>query len=266
MANPYITDEGAAGVAPTPAGNGTLAPWPGMQVVPLASSGKVKPILFIPLGRDCIRDSWVFNCLADIIGQGWARIKTEANATDIQRNQMGEAFLHAPAEFTHVVTLDSDHRHTPETVRQLIQAAEEKPDAGMIVGMEFRRRQPYDPCVWVERDGQVYQPVQWEQGLIGPLFRSGLAAAIIPRTTFQRITRPWFANTYTTTDSEIIYKREDFYFCDKIRKAGLEIWCDTRITGPHEPNLPGWVDGGWWRAYLAAHPNLVAETLPLQET
>jgi hypothetical protein len=65
MDNPYIVFDDQPKPAETPA------------------RGTVKPLLFIPLGRDVIRDSWVFNCLADIIGQGWPRIKTEANATDI---------------------------------------------------------------------------------------------------------------------------------------------------------------------------------------
>jgi hypothetical protein len=241
-----------------------LAPWPGMQT---QATSKVKPLLFIPLGRDVIRDSWVFNCLADIIGQGWPRIKTEANATDIQRNQMAEALLNAPSEYTHVVTLDADHRHTPDTVQALVRAAEERPEAGMIVGMEFRRRQPYDPCVWIEREGEVYQPIDWDNGMIGPVFRTGMAAAIIPRTTFERVARPWFANTYNVAPDgkEIVYKREDFFFCDRMRAAGLEIWVDTRVTGPHEPNLPGWVDGTWWKAYLSKHPKLVAERLSQEQ-
>jgi len=258
MANPFIVNEKDA--APV-----TLAPWPGMQTQP---TGKVKPLLFIPLGRDVVRDSWVFNCFADIIGQGWPRIKTEANATDIQRNQGAAALLNAPPEFNALVMLDGDHRHPPETVRMLVQALEEKPDAGMIVAINYRRRQPYDPCVWIERGGEIYQPITWDQTFIGPLFRTGMSAVIIPRRTLELVPRPWFANTYTVAPDgkEIVYKREDFYFSDKVRKAGLELWADGRIpASPHEPNLPGWVDGQWWQTYIAKNPKLVAEQLP-QET
>jgi hypothetical protein len=251
VSNPYIVVE-----------QPSSPPGQVMAQAPAAQGHKVKPLLFIPLGRDVVRDSWVFNCLADIVGQGWPRIKTEANATDIQRNQGADALLKAPPEFNALVMLDSDHRHPPETVRMLCNALESMPDAGMIVGLNFRRRQPYDPCVWVKRGEQVYQPVQWDQGLIGPVYRTGMAAVIIPRRTFELVPRPWFANTYSVAPDEIVYKREDFYFCDRVREAGLNIWVDTRITAPHEPNLPGWVDGGWWRAYLEKHPNLVAETLP----
>ena len=227
-------------------------------------SSSVRPLLFIPLGRDVIRDSWVFNSLADIIGQGWPRIKTEANATDIQRDNGAEALLAAPPEFNALVMLDADHRHPPEVVTMLVRALEEKPDAGMITAVNFRRRQPYDPCIWMERNGEIWQPVEWPNALFGPIYRTGTSACIIPRRTFEVMKRPWFANTYTVgDDGKIVYKREDFYFSDKLRKAGLEIWADGRIpASPHEPNLPGWVDNTWWRAYLDKHPNMVAETLP----
>lgn len=236
---------------------------PALAAVATRPAGKVQPLVFVPLGRDVVRDSWVLNGLMDIWGQGWAHIKTEANATDIQRNQAAEVLLKAPPEFTHLVMLDADHRHPPDTVRALIRAAEERPHAGYIVAINYRRRQPFDPCVWIERDGEVYQPVKWDKGWVGPLFRTGLAACIIPRTTFERIERPWFANTYNVTPTEMVYKREDFYFADKVRKAGLEIWADGRIeASPHEPNLPRWVDGQWWQEYVRKHPQLVAASLP----
>ncbi len=227
-------------------------------------TGKIRPLLFIPLGRDVVRDSWVFNALGDIIGQGWPRIKTEANATDIQRNNGAEALLAAPPEYNAIVMLDADHRHPPEVVTMLARALEEKPDAGMIVAINYRRRQPYDPCVWLERSGEIWQPVDWDASMFGPAYRSGMSAIIIPRRTFEIVPKPWFANTYTVNDkNEIVYKREDFYFSDKLRKAGLEIWIDGRIpASPHEPNLPGWVDRSWWRAYVERHPNMVAEQLP----
>jgi len=233
------------------------------QSVKAPTSGKVKPLLFVPLGRDVVRDSWVFNNLMDIAGQGWPRIKTEANATDIQRNNGAEALLAAPPEYNAIVMLDADHRHPVEVVSLLVRALEEKPDAGMITAINYRRRQPYDPCVWLEREGQVWQPVEWEKKVMGPIYRTGTSACIIPRRTFEIIERPWFANTYAVEDGKIVYKREDFYFSDKLRKAGLTIWMDGRIpASPHEPNLPGWVDGSWWKAYLDKHPNMLAETLP----
>jgi hypothetical protein len=247
MDNPYITFDDTPKPVEAPA------------------RGTVKPLLFIPYGRDVYLDSWVANCMNDIIGQGWPRIKTEANATDIQRNQGAQALLDAPAEYNALVMLDADHRHPPGTVHALVKALEERPDAGLIVAINFRRRQPYDPCCWIQRDGEVYQPVKWDRGWVGPLFRTGLAACIIPRRTFEVVKRPWFANTYTVAPDgrEIVYKREDFYFADKVRAAGLEIWADGRIeASPHQPNLPGWVDGTWWAAYVEKHPKLVAQTLP----
>ncbi len=256
MSNPYIVE-----VEPHPSAGpgGTTVVQPTRPAM-----SKVKPLLFIPLGRDVIRDSWVFNSLADIIGQGWPRIKTEANATDIQRNNGAEALLAAPPEFNALVMLDADHRHPPETVQMLVRSLEEHPEAGMIVAVNYRRRQPYDPCVWIERNGEVWQPVEWEANTVAPVYRSGMTAVIIPRRSFEVVPKPWFANTYSVDgEGKLVYKREDFYWCDKLRKAGLPILMDARIpASPHEPNLPGWVDNTWWKAWLKQHPNTVAERLP----
>jgi len=230
--------------------------------VPVRADGKpiVNPLVGIPLGRDTIADAMIFHCFLDIAAQGWSRLKTDSNATDMQRNIFAEEIRKAPEFITDLVMLDADHRHGPNTVKQLVQDRLEHPEIGVIVGLNFRRREPFDPCVWIERDGEKFQPVEWEQGLIGPLYRTGLASVIIARWVFEKVPAPWFANTYTLdTEGKIVYKREDFYFSDKCRKHGVEMWCDTRVISPHTPNLQNWVDSKWWKSFLQAHPDVVKE-------
>ncbi len=152
------------------------------------------------------------------------------------------------SDWTDLVMLDTDHEHGERTVFQLVCDRARHPDKLVIVGLNFRRCKPFDPCIWFERpDGSHEPPATWGKGLIGPLHHTGLAQVIIAREVFERIKTPWFAFGYDKWPDPY---GEDQWFCDRLREAGIEIWCDTTVTGPHEPNLDHWVDESWWERTL----------------
>jgi len=48
---------------------------------------------------------------------------------------------------------------------------------------------------------------------------------------FKKIPQPWYG--YKWTEHGAISMSNDWFFCEKARKAGFDIWCDTRILAGH---------------------------------
>ena len=47
------------------------------------------------------------------------------------------------------------------------------------------------------------------------------------------IAKPWFLFGTFWNDEDVGYTGEDIYFCRKVWKAGLEVWCDPMIHVKH---------------------------------
>jgi hypothetical protein len=54
----------------------------------------------------------------------------------------------------------------------------------------------------------------------------GLGFVLVKRRVFFQIPRPWFAREYDGSG----YVTEDFWFCDRLRRTGISIWCDLDLS------------------------------------
>lgn len=62
----------------------------------------------------------------------------------------------------------------------------------------------------------------------------GGGIVLIKTSLFNKVERPWFANdNYDTGMTKV---GEDYYFCNKVLKAGVDIWCDPTLEIKHIGN------------------------------
>ena len=66
---------------------------------------------------------------------------------------------------------------------------------------------------------------------------TGGGCMLVQSYVFEHIEPPWFA-TETTSDGCEIVMSSDFYFFDKVKKAGFELYIDTTCESAHHTDLP----------------------------
>ncbi|MBU2040092.1 MAG: hypothetical protein KKH95_13180 [Gammaproteobacteria bacterium] len=172
---------------------------------------------------------------------------------DSVRNRVAEGVL-ASDEFTHILYLDSDQKHSRDIVPQLARWVIEKPERLIVAGLYFNRRAPYAPNAWAKGDdGFYYQIHKWDQGaLIEGIDLVGTGCLLINKKAFDIIERPWFFFDYEGVKEkkgDFVYPGEDIGFCKKARAAGIEICLDTTVASPHA--CTSWVNENTYRSHCA---------------
>lgn len=185
-----------------------------------------------------------------IFQQGWPFVRVPYMSSDKARNDMARALLSDETGLTHLVMLDIDHRHDKDTVYRLASHVAEHPERLVVGGLNFRRGAPHDPCVFfVEDDGRYYQMATWpnEPFRVDIL---GTGCVIIAREVFERTEYPWFYRDLGTLDDPR-NAGDDVTFSLRCRDAGIELWCDPRISSPHMTEK--WVTARTYLEYVRDH-------------
>ena len=207
----------------------------------------MKILVGIPLERNV--HSEAFLCFWEIARQGWHIIHHGYGRTDANRNEMARTFLESDA--THLVMLDDDHLHPPDIVQRLARwALKDTAKYEVVGGLNFKRGEPYFPCMFAKVGGDYRWPVEWPRAM-GKVDALGHGAIMIARTALERLTPPFWKYEYLPWGDRD-YISEDMYFCKQCEAAGIALWCDTTITSPHITDR--FIDEKDYRAYLAAHP------------
>ncbi|MFH1717513.1 MAG: hypothetical protein ABIF19_09205 [Planctomycetota bacterium] len=179
--------------------------------------------------------------------RGIAECKMYASKVpELARNSAIQAFLLGHTKKTHIFFLDDDS--TPEN--------------DYAIEVLMRHKKPvicaptpicrYDPdnkhfnFLWntiVTKDGHTEEKPQLEN--IGPdelpkkLFkchRTGGTGLLVHRDVLEKLQSPYQMTTYNDNWTDVT-KSEDIYFCDKIRKAGFDIWADGNTVCHHYHRL-----------------------------
>lgn len=132
--------------------------------------------------------------------------------------------------------LNDDHAFSPDTLTKLL--AHNLP---MVVPLYLQRNPPYKPtCGVIDellRGTRAGDPIPrkalplgacLDRGLV-PIDFAGGAGMLIRREVFDKVPRPWFESGKLTPGQ----LNEDFYFCDKVKAAGVEIFCDVGVHLGH---------------------------------
>jgi len=143
-------------------------------------------------------------------------------------------------EATHVCFIDTDMTFPADTINRLLEL--KKP----VVGVASRKKKlPLQYTVEVDEPTGESRPIADDE-LPKELFNRigdypilvGTGIMLIDLAINKIITKPWFKFETFWNDKDIGYTGEDIYFCRKVWKAGLEVWCDPTIPvkhiGPYE--------------------------------
>jgi len=171
----------------------------------------------------------------EIAQQGWALARLEYTRNDIARCKMAD-FLLDSTDYTHLLMLDSDHKHPPDIVQRLARWFQVYPAQVQIVGgLNFRRGVPYDPCAFIDPgDGHFRRMAEWAQGAM-EVEALGTGSVMVAREVFEGMERPFFGYDYDCNYGD--WPGTDMWFSAKCRALGISLWCDTTTTSPHIGDL-----------------------------
>jgi hypothetical protein len=122
----------------------------------------------------------------------------------------------------------------------------------VVSGLYVRRSPPFG-LVLERLEGA---PAEFQAGGLEPASMFGCGCLLVRRSVFERVPPPWFEHPRPG-------EGEDWYFCEKAKRAGIELWCDTGVQPGHLGVTA--VDLAfatqWWQAE-AAFVQLQAGTAP----
>ncbi len=124
----------------------------------------------------------------------------------------------------YIMCVDDDMIYEEDTIDRLVEHDKD------IVGGAYNIRRD------VEKGKQVIEYLDGEDEDNHPLgsFKCnalGTGLLMIKADVFKKIPQPWFG--YKWNDNGSVKMSTDWFFCEKAREHGYEIWCDTSITAGH---------------------------------
>jgi len=147
---------------------------------------------------------------------------------DDLRNSAVQSILDCKS-FSHILFLDVDHSHHPETIKKLLSH-----NKRIVSGLSFRRTEPYDPIMFKLDKNKFENIIEWEDGELLEADAVGAASLLIDIDVLEQMKSPWFEMNYPFGRGVI---SEDLSFCLKAKELGYKIYCDTSCTNSHLGNL-----------------------------
>ena len=180
----------------------------------------IAPAIVVPWQPALSNADIVVPALLDIAAQGFTFLNYPAQPA-AQTLNMAANYVRTHEEFTHLINLDIDHVHPPDTINKLCELVGFRQEIKIAGGINYMRQEPHSPCYWVNEDGCG--------------IRIGFGCTIVSRELFEVIEPPWFMYDYSkmTLDPDYQYPGPDMYFCNKAVEAGYEIFVHPDLTSPH---------------------------------
>lgn len=154
-------------------------------------------------------------------------------AIDVNRNVICYVALKEGA--SHIMFVDTDMKFGKDTLEKML--ALDKP----VVGVASRKKK-----FPLEYTMEIDIPTGWRQmrndelperpfsKIDGHPILVGTGIMLIDLEKIKDVPKPWFKlDSYWNDGEPPGYTGEDIYFCRKVWKAGLEVWCDPTIPIKH---------------------------------
>jgi len=129
--------------------------------------------------------------------------------------------------------VDDDMTFLPDTLESLL-----KHKLGVVGVNSYSRCLPLSSTVGLmDDDGKYMHPdkhTAWEMRIPSKLFNCyfvGCGICLIDMKVFDKIEKPYFE--FIAGDNGMVLHGEDGTFCEKVKKAGMDIWCDGSIEVSH---------------------------------
>jgi len=154
---------------------------------------------------------------------------TKGMVTDQARNNLASRFMHQKnPKCDYLLFLDSDMIFPSNLLKRLL-----KVDADIVTGLAFKKWFPHYPTIFKKRGRDYLSMVNYPRNEIIDVDGCGMACALIKRKVFEEIPEPWFEFKIIKKDGKKMVLGEDLVFCQKAKKAGFSIKCDTGIVCGH---------------------------------
>lgn len=126
---------------------------------------------------------------------------------------------------THLLFIDSDMSFPADAAERLL--ARDKD----IIGVQYNLRKfPKTSTVKIWDENRKELMEDQGNGLI-KVAAVGTGFLLIKTSVFEKLDHPWFF--WESNADGTVKTGEDSWFCQKARKAGYDIWCDTTVAIKH---------------------------------
>jgi GT2 family glycosyltransferase len=118
--------------------------------------------------------------------------------------------------YSHILFLDSDMFFEPDALEKLL----EKDKDIIGIGYNYRGLPPRSTVMIETRDGEI---IDEKHGDLRKVAGMATGFLLINLKVFEKLSHPWF---FYEMDGHEVLQGDDFWFCEKARKAGFDIWSD----------------------------------------
>lgn len=129
--------------------------------------------------------------------------------------------------FDYLLFLDDDVLTPPDVFNLL-----ERHNQPIVSGLYYRRNEPVVPVALVKSNGS-YVWASVELNKFYEVDMVGAGCLLIRRDVLTRLSYPWFNWSVHDKSDSTLKCSEDFYFCDKARENGYNIFLDTSVNCKH---------------------------------
>jgi len=160
---------------------------------------------------------------------------TERTLIHTARSFIADAFLKTECEW--LFWMDSDMILEPRTIPVMINWAK-KLNAKFMTGIYYQRLGKHYPLI-LRRDGGRKYNDEYEHSWVVPnkemktpfkVHSCGFGCVLTHRDVFLKMEKPFFKNVFFKENKEV---SEDFYFCSRARKFGVDLWAVPELRCGH---------------------------------
>jgi GT2 family glycosyltransferase len=150
------------------------------------------------------------------------------------RNKLVREFL--ASDCTHLLFIDSDTVPPDHTIVSMLRADKDVV-AGLVPAMKLDVSTGEWAAVYTvfnmirDQHGDVVENRNPDGHGLQPIDRAGTACMLIRREVLENIPSPRFLTVMD--EAGISHLGEDFYFCDKAREHGFEVWANMHVVCKH---------------------------------
>ena len=152
-------------------------------------------------------------------------VSTRGYNTAENRNWITAKAINAKCEY--IFMIDDDMIYEPDTLERLLAHKKD-----IIGGLYYTKYEKQEPVYELLDDGLTTDLIGSVAGV--SLFKvkaMGGGLILIKCDVFKKISQPWYG--YKWNDNGSVKMSNDWYFCEKARHSGFDIWCDSTVKAGH---------------------------------